>query len=139
MSYEEKGTWVYLVTSVAAYGVYLAIVLGRVLSTPVAHVAYISVLLWTTGASIAASTVGRVIVETASPSDSPRADVRDKEIARFGEHASRWFVIAGATAALGLAMARVDYFWIANVIYLGFVLWAVAGSVLKILAYRRGL
>ena len=28
---------------------------------------------------------------------------------------------------------------IANVIYLGFVLWAVAGSVLKLVAYRRGL
>ena len=27
-----------------------------------------------------------------------------------------------------MAMARWDYFWIANVIYLGFVLWAVAGS-----------
>ena len=28
---------------------------------------------------------------------------------------------------------------IPNVIYLGFVLWAVAGSVLKLVAYRRGL
>ena len=26
-----------------------------------------------------------------------------------------------------------------HVIYLGFVLWAVAGSVLKLVAYRRGL
>ena len=29
MSYEEKGTWVYLVTSADAYVVYLAIMLGR--------------------------------------------------------------------------------------------------------------
>ena len=60
---------------------------------------------------------------------------------RFGEHASRWFLVAGAAAALvmAMAMAKVDYFWIANVIYLGFVLWAVAGSVLKLVAYRRGL
>ena len=36
MSYEEKGTWVYLVTSAGAYAVYLAIILGRVASTPVA-------------------------------------------------------------------------------------------------------
>ena len=47
--------------------------------------------------------------------------------------------MAGAAAALFMAMAKVDYFWIANVIYLGFVLWAVAGSVLKLVAYRRGL
>jgi hypothetical protein len=47
--------------------------------------------------------------------------------------------VAGAAAGLVMAMARWDYFWIANVIYLGFVLWAVAGSVLKLAAYRRGL
>jgi hypothetical protein len=28
---------------------------------------------------------------------------------------------------------------IANVIYLGFVLWAIGGSALKLVAYRRGL
>ncbi len=139
MSYEEKGTWVYLVTSAGGYLVYLVIVLGRVLHSPVADVSYIPVLLWTAGASIVALTAGRVLVETASPSDSRRSDVRDKEISRFGEYASRWFVIAGAAAGLIMAMARWEYFWIANVIYLGFVLWAVAGSVLKIAAYRRGL
>ena len=90
-------------------------------------------------ASVVASIAGRVLVETARPSDGRRSDVRDKEISRFGEHASRWFVVAGAGAALGMAMARWDYFWIANVLYLGFVLWAIAGSVLKLIVYWRGL
>ena len=139
MSYEEKGTWVYLVTSAGSYAVYLVIILGRVLRTPVAEVPYVPVLLWTVGASIVASVVGRTIVKTASPSENRRSDVRDKEIYRFGEYASRWFVIAAAGAALVLAMAKVDYFWIANVIYLGFTLWAVAGSAVKLVAYRRGL
>ena len=139
MSYEEKGIWVYLVTSAAAYAVYLAIIVGRLASTPAAEVPYVSVLLWTAGASIVANTVGRVLVETASPSDSRRADVRDLDVSLFGEYASRWFLVAGAAAALVMAMAKVDYFWIANVIYLGFVLWAVAGSALKLVAYRRGL
>ena len=139
MSYEEKGIWVYLVTSAAAYAVYLVIIVGRLASTPASEVPYVSVLLWTAGASIVANTVGRVLVETASPSDSRRADVRDRDVSRFGEYASRWFLVAGAAAALVMAMAKVDYFWIANVIYLGFVLWAVAGSALKLVAYRRGL
>jgi hypothetical protein len=139
MSYEEKGTWVYLVTSAGAYAVYLAITLGRLASAPAAQVPYVAVLLWTAGASIIANVVGRVLVETARPSDSRRSDARDKEIYRFGEYASRWFLVAGAAAGLVMAMAKWDYFWIANVIYLGFVLWAVAGSVLKLVAYRRGL
>jgi hypothetical protein len=139
MSYEEKGTWVYLVTSAAAYLVYLVIILVRLQSTPAAEVSYGWVLLWTTVASAVAGTVGRTLVETASPSDSRRRDVRDKEIYRFGEYASRWFVVGGAAAAFFMALAKVDYFWIANVIYLGFVLWAVVGSVIKLVAYRRGL
>jgi hypothetical protein len=137
MSYEERGTWVYLVACLGAYTVYLAIVLGRLASTPVAQVPYVAVLLWTTGASIVASIAGRVLV--AGQGASRRSDIRDREIYRFGEHASRWFIVAGAGAALLMAMARWDYFWIANVIYLGFVLWAVAGSAVKLLAYRRGL
>ena len=139
MSYEEKGTWVYLVTSAAAYAVYLAIIAGRLQSTPAAQVPYAWVLLWTTVASIAASTIGRTLVETASPSESRRGDVRDKEIDRFGAYASRWFIVAGAAAGFFLALVKADYFWIANVIYLGFVLWAVAGSAIKLVAYRRGL
>ena len=41
MSYEEKGTWQYLVISVAGYVVYLALVLPRIADTPVGEVAYI--------------------------------------------------------------------------------------------------
>jgi len=63
--------------------------------------------------------------------------VRDKEIYRFGEYSSRWLIVAGAAAGFFLALAKVDYFWIA--IYLGFVLWAVVGSAIKLVAYRRGL
>jgi hypothetical protein len=139
MSYEEKGTWVYLVTSAGAYVVYVVIILGRLQSTPAAEVSYGWVLLWTTVASAVAGTVGRTLVETAGPSESRRRDVRDKEIYRFGEYASRWLVVGGAAVGFVLALAKVNYFWIANVLYLGFVLWAIAGSVVKIVAYRRGL
>jgi hypothetical protein len=139
MSYRQKGIWVYLATSAGAYAVYLAIIVGRLQSTPAARVPYAWELVWTTGAAIVASTMGRTVVETVSRSDSRRTDVRDQEIYRFGEHASRWFIVAGAAAGFLMALLKVDYFWIANAIYLGFVLWAVAGSAIKLVAYRRGL
>jgi len=139
MSYEEKGTWAYLVAVAGAYAAYLAIILGRLHTAPAAEVSYGWVLLWTTVASVAASTLGRTLIETARPSDGRRSDARDAEIYRYGEYASRWFVVSGAAVGFVLALAKADYFWIANAIYLGFVLWAVAGSVVKIVAYRRGL
>ena len=139
MSYEEKGIWAYLIAVAGSYAVYVVIIIGRLGTTPVSQVHYAATLLWTTVASTAASVAIRTAMETARPSESHRRDVRDREIGRFGEHASRWFVVFAAGAAMLMAMARWEYFWIANVIYLGFVLWAIAGSVLKVVAYRRGL
>ena len=139
MSYEERGVWAYLLSSAAAYIAYLAIVAPRLFHTPAAQVSYLVPLLVTTLASVFVATVVRSILEVARPSDSSKADARDRDIARFGAYVSRWFVVGGAMAGFFLAVRRLDYFWIANVIYLGFVLWAVVGSVLRLVAYRRGL
>jgi len=139
MSYEEKGVWAYLISSAGAYIAYLVIVVPRLSHSPAAQVSYVVPLLLSTVASVLIATVVRTVLETARPSDSRKADVRDREIARFGEHASRWCVVAGAAAGFLMALRQWDYFWIANVIYLGFVLWAVVGSVLRLVAYRRGL
>jgi hypothetical protein len=139
MSYEERGVWANLLSSAIAYIVYLAIVVPRLFHTPAAHVAYLLPLLATTLASVFIAMMVRSAVEVARPSDSGKADVRDRDIARFGDHASRWCVVGGAIAGFIGASDHWDYFWIANVIYLGFVLWAVVGSVLRLVAYRRGL
>lgn len=139
MSYEEKGTWVYLTVAVGAYGAYLAIILGRLAGGAVDTVSYASTLLWAIGASVVASVVGRTVVEIARPSDNHARDARDKEIDRFGEYVGRWPLVAGAVAALVMALADWDHFWIANVIYLGFVAAAIVGSAVKLVAYRRGL
>jgi len=139
MTYEEKGVWAQLLTFAGAYIAYLAIVVPRLLHTPVSQVSYRVPLLLTTIASVIIATVVRSVLEVARPSDSKKADVRDRDIARFGEHASRWCVVGGAIAGFIGAFDHWDYFWIGNVIYLGFVLWAVVGSVLRLVAYRRGL
>jgi hypothetical protein len=67
-----------------------------------------------------------------------RTDQRDREIGRFGEHIGQSLVVVGGVGALALALLEVDYFWIANVLYLCFTLSAVLGSVAKIFAYRHG-
>ncbi|MBD5785625.1 hypothetical protein IF650_05485 [Cellulosimicrobium terreum] len=139
MSYEEKGTWVYLVVSVVVYGVYVGVVLSRAGGGPLTDVAYVAPLLWTVAASVVASIVVRIAVEIVRPSDSYRSDERDRELARRGVAAGWWGVVGGALAALVLAMAEADYFWIANAVYLGFVVSAVLSSVTTIVAYRRGL
>ncbi|WP_139417781.1 hypothetical protein [Agromyces laixinhei] len=139
MSYEEKGTWVYLVVAVVGFTVYVTFVLPPLVGgTPADEIDYVPVMLWTIGGAIVASIVGRIAVEMFSPSDSTKGDVRDREIDRLGERVGGSFVVIGALAALVLAMFRADWFWIANVIYLCFVLSAVVSSITKLVAYRRG-
>jgi hypothetical protein len=78
------------------------------------------------------------VIRTFSAKDAGVKDQRDKEIYRFGEYIGQSFLVIGGVAALVMAMAEVDHFWIANAIYLAFFLSAILGSVAKIVAYRRG-
>lgn len=139
MSYEEKGVWVFLTIAVTGYAVYLALVLPQLLAgTPVGDVDWVTPMLWTIGGAIVAGIVGRILVEIVSPSDSTKGDIRDKEIDRLGERVGGSFVVIGGVSALALAMFDVDNFWIANALYLGFVISGVLSGVTKIVAYRKG-
>lgn len=139
MSYEEKGEWVYLVANVLTYGAYLTIILGRAGSTPLAEVDYVPTMLWTIGIAIALTIVGRILLEIAKPSDSYKADVRDREIGRFGEYVGGTFLAIGMLVPFVFALAEFDHFWIANAMYLAFALAALTGTTIKLVAYRRGL
>jgi hypothetical protein len=66
-------------------------------------------------------------------------DVRDKEIRQIGDSTGSAFVVIGALGGLLLALGERDYFWVANAIYLGFVLSAILGSITKIALYRKGM
>jgi hypothetical protein len=48
-------------------------------------------------------------------------------------------VVLGAVAALALALFQAPWFWIANAVYLAFVLSAVVGASARLVAYRRGM
>jgi hypothetical protein len=136
MTLDETRAWARLVAAVVAYGAYVVLVLGRADGRPLADVPYAAALLWTIGASIVGATVVETVIRTASPKASRVRDVRDRQIGRLGDYVGQSFVIIGATAALLMAIAGWQRFWIANVIYLCFVLSAVLGNVTKVVVYR---
>ncbi|MFC3743689.1 hypothetical protein [Paractinoplanes deccanensis] len=125
MPLEEKRAWSLAVTSVLGYVIYLLLL--------AAGVGYVRAALWTVGGGI----VVNIVIGMFFGRDR-RTDQRDREIGRFGDHIGQSLVAAGAVSAMLLAFAEARYFWIANVIYLSFVLSAVLGSIAKIFAYRRG-
>ncbi|MCU7820941.1 hypothetical protein [Kitasatospora sp. DSM 101779] len=138
MATEEKRAWIMVLVTLCSYAAYAAVVLGRAGSGPLAATPYRAALLWSVGLAIAASIVLHITVSLASKESGRRKDQRDREIHRFGEYVGQSFLVIGGVAALVLAMARADHFWIANAAYLAFVLSALLGSAAKIVAYRRG-
>ncbi|WP_457030040.1 hypothetical protein [Kitasatospora sp. P5_F3] len=138
MAVEEKRAWMMLLLTVAAYAAYLAAVLDRPEGLRLTQAPYVSALLWSVGGGIVASIVLHIVVSTFSPKEENVRDQRDREIHRFGEYVGQSFVVLGGVAGLILAMTGQDRFWIANAIYLAFVLSAVLGATAKIVAYRFG-
>ncbi|MFB9889044.1 hypothetical protein [Planobispora takensis] len=138
MPFEEKLAWIMAAVSAVAYAVYLTLLLGQAGPTPLAEVTYVPIMLWSIGAAIVVAIVLRIVAAALAPEDAGQKDQRDREINRFGDHTGQSFVVIGGIAACVLAMAEADQFWIANVLYLAFVLSAVLGSLTKIAAYRKG-
>ncbi|WP_084956320.1 hypothetical protein [Thermoactinospora rubra] len=138
MPFEEMRAWIMAVVSAVAHAAYVALILGRAGTTPPAGVPYVPPMLWTVGGAIAAAIVLGIGAAAPTGREAGMKDRRDREINRFGEHAGQSFVALGAAAALVLAMLGAAHFWIANALYLAFVLSAVVGSIAKIFAYRKG-
>jgi hypothetical protein len=138
MSYEEKGTLVYLVVSVLTYLGYVVVVLGRAGGGAVADVPYVAPMLWTIGISVGLAVIGRVALEMAKPSESDKADERDRDINRFGEHVAAIVLGVGMVLPFVLTLVGAPHFWIANAMYAVFTVWAVFGAAVKLVAYRRG-
>ncbi|MEV6237922.1 hypothetical protein [Lentzea sp. NPDC051838] len=139
MAFEEKQAWALAVIAVVGYAVYVVLVLGGAAGRPLAEAPYVGALLWTIGFGIVAGIVSGIWFGIASRNDGLQSDERDREIGRFGDHVGQSFVVIGGIAAMALAVFEAPYFWIANVLYLCFVLSAVLGSLAKIAAYRRGM
>lgn len=139
MGAEERGAWIMLVVSLAAYAIYVALILGQARSIPLPEVPYVPIMLWTIGGAIVASILLNIIGSIILRDGQEKKDQRDREIYRFGEYIGQSFLVIGGVAALVMAMVEFPYFWIANAVYLAFVLSAALASVAKVIGYRRGL
>lgn len=143
MTSEEKSAWTMLVVTIAVYATYLGLLFGRTAGGDVAATPYVDLMIWMIGIAIVANIIISIVWGIArgilGGRNADRVDARDREIHRFGEYVGNGFLIAGALGALILAWLKLDWFWIANVIYLGFVLSAILASITKVISYRRGL
>jgi branched-subunit amino acid ABC-type transport system permease component len=133
VTYDEKNSWVFLLTAVVGYATYL------ILLAVFGAGAYVPLLLSTVGGAIAVNIVASIAISATNGRDRGKRDQRDREVHAFGERIGGSFVVLGAVAALVLALFEAPWFWIANAVYLAFALSAIVGASARLAAYRRGM
>ena len=149
MTVTERTVWASLVTVLASSGTYLALMVSRLLSRPVAEISWVGPMLWTMGLAIVGTVLLTVVLTVAAganrrgerPPDRAcevTSDVRDQEIGRLGWRASMSVISVGFGGALVLAMLDANTFWIGNLIFLFGTAGAVVEAITKIGLYRRG-
>ena len=136
MAFMEKSNWVVLVVAVPTLLIYVALVVPQVLGTPIAEVSWVQPMIFAIVGFVVANVLGNVVAAASNPREAEKNDERDREIDHLGERIGNWLIIAGAIAALILAMTMADQFWIANAIFLGGIAAALASAVTKIAAYH---
>ena len=149
MPFEEKMTWVNALLSVIVPAAYFTLVLSRLGQVPVNEIAYVRPMLVAIGAAIVLTIAGAIAVAigtaisaevtgSGSVDDIDRKDERDVSISRRGDLAGFYVVSVFMLGVLGLTMLEYDHFWIANALYLSFVISSLVSSAVKLVAYRRG-
>lgn len=139
MSFTEKSSWVYAVISVVFPVVYVALMVSELQRTTVADIPYQVPLLGAIGAAIVAAILAHIAIVITARGDAGRQDERDRAIDHHGEYATGLVLAVGMFGALSLVLLEVDHFWIASAMYLVFAISGGIGTIVKIVAYRRGL
>ena len=137
MAFEEQRAWIGGIIAVVSYGAYLAVLFVRSRDVPLDEVAYAWPLAIFIGAGVVAMIVAHAVIGLRARDEAGQLDERDREIDRFAKVVSQAFLVIASLAALLMAVAEWDQFWIANAIVLGFFTSAMAESVAKVAAYHR--
>lgn len=138
MSFKATLTAVMLVVLSVVYGWYFAQVLLEANSTPVSEIAYQGLLLTMVLILVILFIVGVSIVAALRHREADDEDERDRLIEMRGDQVGSYVLAVAALAAMGLAMAEGEFFWIAHILLAGLVASEMVKASVMLVAYRRG-
>ncbi|QOJ01118.1 MAG: hypothetical protein HRU70_11690 [Phycisphaeraceae bacterium] len=135
-SFEEKSVWIQLGAMVLGLGTYFVIAVGMLAAGQRDMSAFAALFIVSVGAMILLMSVAYALVLFAGKPEG--RDERDRLIAWKSEHRSSWIIAAGVLGAVSCMTLGVENVWTANLLLLSLMVSEVAGFVLQIVYYRRG-
>ena len=139
MSFRDKSALVTIVALLIASVVYVVSLVTAAGGKPLVDVAYQPYLIGFVIVLVLVSVVGQIAVALRSPKEAtaPR-DERERLITWRAGSVSAYVLEVGAFLAITLAMAQVDWFWIANTVLALWVLAEIVDGGVQLSLSRRG-
>ncbi len=139
MSFRDKSALVTIVALLIASVVYVVSLLTAAAGSPVVDVVYQPYLIGFVIVLVIVSVVGQIAVAVRSPKEAtaPR-DERERLITWRAGSISAYVLEVGAFLAIALAMAKIDWFWIANTVLALWVLAEIVDGGVQLTLSRRG-
>jgi formate hydrogenlyase subunit 3/multisubunit Na+/H+ antiporter MnhD subunit len=137
MTFPEKSALTMTAILIMVFGGYFAIVLGVISSSPDRDVAYTGLMVGVAVILTILATTSHVLLALVFRSQANAYDERDRLVALRSERIAGYVLALGVCAGIGLAMAQVDTFWIAQVLIGALVAAEVLDGIVKLVLYRR--
>lgn len=138
MSFLERMNWINLWVILVTYGTYATLFCFQKGDTPLAQVDYVRPMLISMGVGVISAALGAVLNALYARKQGAMQDERDKAIDYYGENIGFTLLMFCMFGGVGMAMAQVPYFWIANGLYLALLVVSGIGSVARIVGYQKG-
>lgn len=139
MSFRDKSAVVTIAALLVASLVYVVSLLQAAGGAPLVDVGYEPYLIGFVVVLVLVMVVGQIAVAVVAPKEAtaPR-DERERLITWRAGSVSAYVLEVGAFVAIVLAVAQVDWFWIANAVLLVWVLAEIVDSGVQLALSRRG-
>jgi hypothetical protein len=137
MTFPEKSALTMTAILIVVFGGYFAIVLGVIADSPDRDLAYTGLMVGVAIILTILASVSHVLLALVFRSQANTYDERDRLVGLRSERIAGYVLALGVCAGIGLAMAQVDTFWIAQALIGALVAAEVLDGIVKLVLYRR--
>ena len=140
MSLTEVSRWASLTLIVVTTVAYGFIVLPQLSTTAPRDIDWQIPMLWAIGISIVGTIVLSIVIAIVNAiitrREPQKADVREKQIERYGDRIGQSIMAVGTAVVLVMAMLELDAFWIGNTLFALGAIGTSIGAIMSIRALR---